>query len=424
MNSRPPRSESPRGMRGNARRQARVARPAVALALACAALFARDAAALWDDRLELFIGESAGYDSNVFRISNDANTLLSTGSDSKSDHYWTTTFGFILDVPVSRQHLRASLAWIDNRYHRFSELNFTGHDAKASWLWEAGNNLKGEVGYNELYTLASFATTQERVPDPLKTRRAYAQAQYLVTPRWRIDGNISELEQRNKDVRRQDNDVDVRNADVGLNYVSPAGNSIGAVVRNEEGRYPNRQVVAGSAFDNAYTQDGAGVVTDWTITPKSHVNARVDYVRRKFNQLSSRDYEGTLFRVLYDWTPTSKLSFATVVQRDISALEEQRTSFVLIKGISVRPRYQITERIALSGLFEYSVRDYLGDPASALGTLPTRSDHVRSYLAELSYKPYRRISVNLSVLREVRTSNIALTDYAVTVAQAGVRVAF
>jgi len=394
------------------------------VALACTLLFARESAALWDDRLELFVGEMATWDSNVFRISKDANVLQSTGSTEKSDTYATTTFGFNLDVPISRQRLRASLAWIDNRYRRFTDLDFTGHDAKASWLWEAGDRAKGEVGFQEVYALASFATVQSRVPDPLKTRRAYGQASYLVTPRWRVDGDISELTQRNGDVTRNANDVDVRNANLGLSYVSPAGNSIGVVARNEKGSYPNPEVVAGRVFDNSYSQDGVGMTTDWTITGKSRVNARVDYVRRRFDQLSARDFQGTLFRVLYDWKPTAKLTLDTIVQRDISAVEEQRTSFVLIKGVSFRPRYELTEKTSLSGTFEYSIRDYLGDPAEELGALPTRSDHVRSALIELSYKPYRRVALTLSVLREVRTSNIPLTDYAVTMVQGGARIGF
>lgn len=385
---------------------------------------AADAFALWGDRLELFAAETFTSDDNVFRISKDLDPKTALGSPSRGDTYRSTLLGFNLDVPVSRQRFQVNETWNDTRYQRFSDLDFTGHNGKAVWLWQADNDLSGNLGYAESYALASFANILGRTPDPLKTQQTFGQANYLITPRWRLEAGAGELKQTNGDTARKENDVDIRTTDLTLSYVTPDEDHIGLSVRGEEGHYPNRQFVAGSPFDNAYSQRGVGAVIDWTITGKSHLNARVDRVRREYSQLPQRDFNGTTFRAVYDWKPTGKFSLTAVAQKDISAIEDVRTSFVLVKGFSLRPSFDVSSKVNLSGSLDYSIRDYLGDPGIVLGTAPNRSDRVRSAFVAASYRPDRAFTLMLSLLREVRTSNTPFTDYQARVVQLNIRFAF
>ena len=77
----------------------------VGMAIAVAGLFlpATEAFALWDDKLKLFAEEKATRDDNIFRISKDVGPASAIGSTSRGDTYHTTSLGFNLDVPVSRQ---------------------------------------------------------------------------------------------------------------------------------------------------------------------------------------------------------------------------------------------------------------------------------------------------------------------------------
>ncbi|TMH82094.1 MAG: hypothetical protein E6H47_14420 [Betaproteobacteria bacterium] len=69
---------------------------------------ATDAVALWDDKLELFASQTLTRDDNVFRISSLVPAAV-LGSSSKSDTYSTTSLGFNLDVPVSRQRFQGGV---------------------------------------------------------------------------------------------------------------------------------------------------------------------------------------------------------------------------------------------------------------------------------------------------------------------------
>ncbi len=385
---------------------------------------ATKAFALWDDGLGLFVEEKVTRDDNVFRLSKDPNPAIATDLSSNGDTYRTTSLGFNLDAPVSRQRFQAGLTWNKTRYDRFTDLDLTGREARAVWLWQFGNDLAGQLGYTETFSLASFANIQGTTPDRLKIQQAFYNATFLATPRWRLQTGVNGLEQTNSDPARQANDVKILSSSFSVSYVTPANTSVGLGLRAEGGRFPNRQLLAGGFFDNAYRQYGAGIVADWTPTGHSHLAARADRVGRRYEQVPQRDFDGDTARVDYDWKPTGKFSLAAIVQRDISAYEDIRSSFVFVRGVTLRPALRVTEKIDVSGTLDYSVRDYLGDPGLVFGVTPSRTDRVRSAAATISYRPIRSLALSMSAQREIRSSNLAFVDYAVNVFSITARITF
>jgi len=392
--------------------------------IAVAGLFlpSPEAFALWDDKLKLFVEEKITRDDNVFRVSKD--------QDPVGDTYHTTSLGFNLDAPVSRQRFQADYTWYATRFNRSPELDFDGHDARATWLWQLGNDASGQLGYTETSTLASFAFTQSRIPDRLETRQAFFNATYLVTPRWRFQAGVRGLEQTNGDPQRQKFDVNVRYTDVTLSYVTPANTSVGLSGRTEDGRFPN----PGNSVDNAYRQDSVGIVADWTLTGVSHLSARADRVRRRYANVPQQDFDGYTARAQCDWKPTGKLSLAAVAQRDIYPYLDIGSSFVLVKGAALRPTLNVSEKIDVSGSFDYSIRDFLGNPGLVSGVSPGRTDRVRSATATVSYRPARALTLQMSAQREARSSNVVPdpnatpavlpADYVVNVISIAARITF
>jgi exopolysaccharide biosynthesis operon protein EpsL len=377
---------------------------------------------LWDDKLKVFVEEKITRDDNVFRFSKDL--------DPVRDTYHTTSLGFNLDAPVSRQRFQVDYAWNATRFNRFTDLDFDGHDARAVWLWQLGNDASGQLGYTETSALASFAITQSRTPDPLKSQQAFFNAAYLVTPRWRLQAGVRGLEQTNGDPQRQFFDLNVRYTDLSVSYVTPANTSVGLSVRTEDGRFPN----LGNSVDNAYRQSSVGVVADWTLTGVSRVSARADRVSRRYAHVPQQDFDGNTARAQYDWKPTGKFSLAAVVQRDIFPYVDIGSSFVLVKGVTLRPTLNVTEKIDVSGTFDYSIRDYLGNPGQASGVTPSRTDRVRSATATISYRPVRTLTLLMSAQREARSSNVVPdplatppvfpVDYVVNVFSVAARITF
>src|SRR5256885_9939032 len=159
-----------RGARGPAGPWLRIAGGVVAIA----GLFlpAAEAFALWDDKLTLFAEEKATYDDNVFRISKNVSPQF-IGASSAGDTYRTTSLGFGFDVPASRQRFQGGYTWNATRYNQYTDLDSDRHDKPATWLWQLGNDASGQLGYTETSALASFAFTQTRTLDRLKTQQAF-----------------------------------------------------------------------------------------------------------------------------------------------------------------------------------------------------------------------------------------------------------
>lgn len=400
--------------------------PRLAFALAAAGLLAGpiDALALDNGRFTPFVDAKVGYDDNVFRISQDLVPSAAIGSSSKADIYRRTSLGFDLDLALSRQRLRAGVAWDDTRYQRFTDASFTGRDLHATWLWRLGDRLSGRLGHTETTALASFAFIQARTPDVLDTRQTFWDAKYLLAARWQAEAGLSRIEQTNRDPAHRASDIRIVGGESTLSYVSRAHNSIGLRVHAEDGRFPNPEPVGGALVDNAYRQTGADLVADWTLSGASHLSGRIGRVSRRYVQLPQRDFAGDTARAEYQWKPTGKLSLNAIVERDLSAYEDIRSNFVLVKGITLRPILRLSDKIELAGTLESSVLDYLGDPGVAPGAAAGRQDRVHAAGLSLSYRPTRAATLQFSVRRERRSSNVPLADYDADTAFASVRIAF
>jgi exopolysaccharide biosynthesis operon protein EpsL len=401
------------------------ARLAAALLAAGLLVAAQDAAALWGDKLELFASERLTYDDNVFRISRDVDPQRVIQSSSRSDVYSTTSLGFNLNVPWSRQVFQGGWALNVTRFDRFKDLDLTGHDGRALWLWQLGNDLSGQLGYTETKAQASFASVGTRLFDPLTTKQVFANAVYNVTPSWRLRAGASDLQQRHQEITRKFNDVDVRATELGLAYVTAANNQLGAAARREDGEYANRDFVPGvSLVDNAYRQSGVGVFAEWTLSGASHLSARVDRIRREFEQLPQRNFSATVFRLAHDWTHSPKFTLSTIVRREVAPVDDLAANVALIRGVSLNPTYRMTEKTTLSGMLDASRRTFLFDPGFGDSTTAGREDKLWIAALTLSYRPTRTLTFLATFQHVDRSSNRQFFDYVANVFSVSGRIGF
>jgi len=391
-----------------------------------------DAHALADGQLEPFASYALTRDDNVFRLSSQSDPASVLGTPSTADTYSTASAGLNFDVPAGSQRFVGGVWVNDNRYDQFTALDFTEVHGRAAWHWQAGDAFSGRVGATTDRALASLANVQGGVqlgtPNALHTRKAFLDAAYLLTPRWRLGGEVSRLEQANAVAALAVNDMTIDGVGLELSWRSPAANRIGLALQAQDASLPNLQPVGTSLIDNSYQQSRVRLVTDWTLSGHSHLIASAGMVSRRYVQLPERDYETGIFHAAYEWTPTDKFTLFATARRDIAAPDEVNAgvnvSFVLEQSIALRPVYRLTEKVSLSGVLSLSDWEYLGDPGQTLGTVPPRTDRVRNAVLTLAYQPMRVLSLEAALRRETRTSTVALGDYEVQVASISARLAF
>jgi len=377
--------------------------------------------------VEVFVSEAITHDDNVFRISDAADPAATIGSSSTSDTYTTTGLGFRFDVPVNRQRFLGELAWNSNRYNRFTELNFTNHNARAVWEWQAGNQLSGQLGYAQRKSLTSLSNVQSGVqsttPNPIHKQDTFFNAAYMLTPRWRLKGELTDNKASNTVPEFQVNDINIDGTGLTVSYVSPAGNEVGVNMRIAEALFPFPQLVAGNLVDNAYRQRNVGVVTNWTISGNSRLSAQLGRVDRNYDQFPERNFDDTIYHAAYEWKATGKVSLTAEAQRDISPYEEVNTGFVFLRGVALRPAFNLTEKINIWGTLEHNNMEYLGDAGLVLGTVQPRTDRIRVAALTVSYRPIRHAWLEAAMRREDRSSSDPFGDYEVNIVSvtAGIR---
>lgn len=388
--------------------------------MALALLASQPAAAFWNDRIEVFASETVTWDSNVFRISDHVDPQAAIGAGSRSDRILVHTLGATLDVPVSLQRFQAGYTWYATRYGRFDQLDFNGHTARADWLWSLTPRITGDLGGSDSKALANFATFRGATRDLVTSREAHARANFEITPSWIGYAGVVGAERRHDDPARRVNDVRSTTGELRLSYQTAQDNRIGVSYRREEGKSPEETLLLGTPFDNGYRQDSVGVVGRYHFGGNSRLDGRIDYVRREYDQFTDRDYSGPTFRISHHWAPTGKITVVTTATREIAPLDDIQTAFVLLTGVSVKPKWDVTDKISVQGSAEYSRWEY--QAGQAIGR--DYSHRVRSGGISIAYRPLRTVLLQAGVLREVRTSTLANADYEVNVASLEARIGF
>lgn len=373
------------------------------------------AQALWDDRLELYAAHAAYRDDNVLR---------QPGPATSADTYRVSTLGLRLDAPFQRQRLRGALQVNSVRYDTFGQFDLDGHEARALWDWQTAGELAGRLGLEQRKALASLAAVQDgvqsTVPNAITTRRTFAEADKRLAARWALGLGAERLEQANAAAERRPNDLERDRGTAHLQYVSRAGNRAGLRARLDRGTLPNRLL----SIDNSYRQREAAATLDWRPGTRTRVRAYVGRVQRDYDELPQRDFAGNTGELALEWTPTGKLELSALAQRAISETEEIHVSFVLAERLALEARWRPSAKTEVSAALETSDRRYLGEAAQVLGTAPARRERVNAAGVSAGYRPHPRVTLNLGLRRETRSTNLAAGGYAVNVASLGARIGF
>ena len=378
------------------------------LLLAAPLLAPLPAAALFNDRVEVFAAENITYDSNVFRLSKSLDPETVLGTSHKDDWLSTTQLGASADVPYSLQRFQLSYAWLHNRYHRFDQLDYNGHAGRAAWLWSITPELTGDLGYTDTETLANFANLGTTNKDLLRTKQGFINAVWFPVASWRLHAGGASVEQTHSDPVQRINDIETVTGVVGASYVTPQDDRLGVEGRFERGKSPHDDLLNLSGTINGYHQDSVGVVGHWVASGHSTLDGRVDYVKRDYDQPTTADYSGPTARLAYTWAPTGKVTVVSSIYHDIGPIADvQSANFVLVTGASIKPTWAVTDKVSIGGDAEYNKWDYRGNLLTGLNY----THWTRTFGANIAWQVTQRIRFGASYQYEMRTSTLPLSDY-------------
>lgn len=373
-------------------------------------------------RFSVFGG--AMHDSNLFRLSDSTDPLTAIGSTKRSDTITRFGAGLKGDIPVSRQRILLEAQFERRNFDHFGFLDHNAYRLGAGWKWAAGPQWSGDIGAGRRRYLASLSELQAPVKDLITENRAYASAGYRFTPRWRVRGGLEAYDWEHGDPGRVTLDNRTGAATVGLDYVTPANNSVGGQFKYSEGDYPNRQVVPGGTVDNNFQEYETSAVAHWAVTGKSALDGRLGYTSRRHDQVAQRDFDGVTGKLSYDWFVAAKTILNFSAWREIRSIEDVSASYVLSEGWGLGPSWAPTSKVVFQAKYVREDRDYRGDPGFALAGTPQREDEFRGISVAAGYTPRRNLEFAVAVDRGVRDSSVFGRNYDYNAVSANARLRF
>lgn len=346
-----------------------------------------------DDLLQPFVSESLTYDSNLYRSS--ALTPLT------DDFINRATAGILIHKTFSRQVFNVNIKADDNRYYTSQILDHVSTENSAVWNWRVTDEWSGKLGTEYNRSLAGFANTQFLSPDILEQPASYFDATYQLNSNWRLNGGWRMTDTLHSAVSRQNQNTESQIFRGGVTFLTSRGDSIGSEYSHTETEFNRRQL--SSNADIAYQENTSKILINYNYSPKLHFDGHGGYMFRSHQNLLKLDFQGVIWRINMGWAPTVKTVFMVSSWHELTSFIELASNYYVSEGVSLAPRWAVTEKISLSGQVRMETQDHMANGVKSSSDL--RKDELLSSQISTSYMFAHSAELNLAYQFYQRDSN-------------------
>ncbi|HEB87787.1 MAG TPA: hypothetical protein ENI68_12355 [Gammaproteobacteria bacterium] len=343
------------------------------------------------------------YDSNIFRASGNV-------TDEEDDTVTHLGGGMESDLKLSRQHLLLDLEVDRVLYDNFGNLDHTRVNGVGTWDWQVGNLWSGNLGYQYKRVMSSFNEQFTREKDMRTTQTGFLDAGYQIHPDWRLKIGVDYSEISYQKRGRLDRDSTAGSLEV--QYKNTLNTRVGVRVKYTGNDLSQQQDVLGAKVNNDYTETEVSGVFYWEGSGKSSLEASLGYTDQKFDELGDRDFQGSTGRLTYKWKVTGKTKLDFSVWRETSTKSNEITTYILSKGVKIKPTWQATSKISVFGDASLYNENFKGQNEidAALGG-QRRDDDRWQYRIGTRWDPRKYVQLSLSYLKQKRDSSIDARDF-------------
>lgn len=393
--------------------------PAVALLLLLPV--ADSALADEDDVFSLVTSANWQYVDNVFYLPDDVEPTSFGPNAPRGDHSTVLSAGIVGEKRLGRQVLTANTTFNRTRYNDLSLLDNDGYNLAAGWRWAVGNDFSGNLSYSKRRYLLGFGDFRlvNLAKNLVDAETFRFDGSYRLDAYWALFGSLNRETQRNDATVRRPNDYDIDRIEAGARYTTRGGTAFELLARESRGDFPNRTATV--LRDNAYKQKDAEFRVRWQPVGHSKVSASVGLSKREHERAPTRDYDDLYGKFSWEWQPNGHLGLTLDVQRQISALDENFTTYFQTETYSLTPVWYATGKLRVDGLLQYRSRDGQGrgnidfiDPVvlALLGDQAAqRTEDIYTYSVGATWAIQRNLNASAQWRHDRRDSNVNFYQY-------------
>lgn len=369
-----------------------------------------------DDAFSLVTSASWQYQDNVLYLPDGQKPTFFGPDAARGDHNYNASVGLNFDKRIGRQQLSANATRSMVRYNNLDVLDYDGHNAFASWKWQAGNDLSGQLRYTSRRYLQGFGDFRTTTPAKnlvdLETLRF--DAAYIVDAYWTLFGALSQDSVRNELRVRQGSDSDTDRIEAGVRYTTRGGTAFELLGRDTQGDFPKR--LPGLNLTNSFSQKDLEARVRWQPVGHSRLSASIGQSNRKHDEVPQRDYEDVFGRVSWEWQPTGHLGVNFLAERQISALDDLLSSYFRTTTYTIAPIWQATGKLRVDGRLQWVSRDGNGETFFSQlfpGVQAARQEDITIYSLGATWAIQRNLTANAELRHDSRDSNVQFYQYRV-----------
>lgn len=364
------------------------------------------------DHLQVFAMNTMAYDDNLFRLSDlpNADQVLGLGM-TRSDFINQLSAGAKFNFPWSRQQFIADVRVDDNRYANNDFLNNVSTNDKVTWKWQLGSQWFGNLGYQYIQALASFAYTRPIVRDMVSDHNAFFDIGYTWHPRWKAQAGFRWQDATHSNPLRSFVDQETGTGLFGVTYTTPANNSLGLDYRFTSVFLPNRELSPVKLIDNHFQVNTGAAAFVWHITSKTELDGRFGYSSLANRTYTQRDFDGPTWRISLHWAATAKTRVSLETWRDLQPSQIIDASYMVAEGAGLSSVWNVTSKLRVNAKVSFENLTFEGNPGVLGGNEALRVDDLWLGRVGVAYLPIRNLELGLSYQGEQRDSNRHINDF-------------
>lgn len=359
--------------------------------------------------ISVVLGGDVSHDSNLFRQPSSANRT----SDTVSIAY----IGLRVDKQYSLQRFQLDITETMRRYDKTTQLNFDSLDYRGAWLWQVGSRLSGTLSADRRESLVPFEDVLNTGGTIRNVRisenRAFTLDAWTLGD-WHLLLGANQTTQKSERAIEIQPDFKAVSHEAGVRYAARSGSSISALRRSTSGDYVNQS--SNPVLGSGYQQDESELRVHWIASGKSTLSGRLTWLERSHDGAAQRDFSGLAGEFLYSWAATGKLNMNLVAKRDIVPFQDLSGSYIVINTLSLAPTWSISAKTVAHLLASHTTSNF-GGAAIAPLTGPVRKDKLNLLEVGVNWSPTNRLIFGLSLLHQVRDSNISSFEFKDTIAR-------
>ncbi|SDH35677.1 MULTISPECIES: XrtB/PEP-CTERM-associated polysaccharide biosynthesis outer membrane protein EpsL [unclassified Duganella] len=365
-------------------------------------LLAVPAHAALSDTFTPFVGVGYSYDDNLLRLSD---AVARTGVPM-SDHSRQMVAGVGFERPVGRQTFEGLAKVTKVSFDRFSQLDYNAKEASATWNWQLGNHVQGRLGGDFSETLVPFNDFHSAERNLRVQRGEFVEAKWSFHPEWQVRGGFKHNEFEYDLLSQRYLNRDVDGTELGLDYLTHRGSTIGLQLNHTRARYNDRTV---RALED-YTQDSVRLKVYWKVGDVTDVQLLVGRAKRHHDLASGNDSSGFNGNLLAHWSPLSTLTLVGALAKEFEPFEGDFVSYSLNKRATLSAIWSPAVKVRIEARYQTTRRELQGPIRVVLPQNAEDSTRVGSI--NVNYQIRTNISLGASINRDVRSSNTAFSpDY-------------